>query len=548
VTRSLALLTVLLAGACSAAAPSRDESPTSRGGSAGSGPDPSTVCGESKLGPPRLRRLSRDELTRTLQDVFPGLGGTWKTSLSADPISTHGFDNDAALLVVGGQTAEELDSTGKAVGEAVKSQLAGLLPCAATNKDALCAAEFVAKYGKRLFHRALDAEETARYESLFATVLAARDFETGIAYVTRALVQSPHAVYRSEIGAVADGHYQLAPHELATELAYDFSGTAPSDALLARAEAGELSTPEALASTARELLLSEPGLHTVEKFFDAWLGYGRASSVTKSDVSEFSTLRDQMVAETRRFLGEVVITQGGGLRELLTAPSTAPSTALAQFYGFPAPSADYALVARPTGRGIGILAQGALLSALAGPNASSPTKRGLLVLERLLCRPKPSAPPTVPLLGPAQPGMLTTRQRYESVHAQGGCQVCHQNFDPIGFGFEHFDEAGRYRDRDGGLPGDGGLPVDAASFVPNATDPTQHDLDFASLEELARGLADREAAYACVTGYLSTYVHGGADACLGETERPAFSAGRAGFIDYLASLAAEPHFRMRARP
>jgi hypothetical protein len=248
-----------------------------------------------------------------------------------------------------------------------------------------------------------------------------------------------------------------------------------------------------------------------------------------------------MVAETRRFLGDTVVTQNGGLRELLTAATTTPSAALAQFYGFPAPSADYAAIERPAGRGIGILAQGALLSALAGPSASSPTKRGLLVLERILCRPKPSAPPVVPMLGPAQPGTLTTRQRYESVHAQDSCKACHQHFDPIGFGFEHFDEAGRYRDSDGGLP------VDAVSFIPNATNPSEHDLDFASLEELARGLAEQDAAYACVTGYLSTYVHGAADACLGEAKRPAFKTGEAGFIDYLASLAAEPHFRMRRK-
>jgi hypothetical protein len=154
----------------------------------------------------------------------------------------------------------------------------------------------------------------------------------------------------------------------------------------------------------------------------------------------------------------------------------------------------------------------------------------------------PSAPPTVPMLGPPQPGMLTTRQRYESVHAQGGCKTCHQTFDPIGFGFEHFDEAGRYRDSDGGLP------VDAASFLPNATNPSEHDFEFTSLEELARGLAERDAAYSCVTGYLSTYVHGASDACLGEARRPAFRAGEAGFVDYLASLAAEPHFRMRRAP
>ena len=54
--------------------------------------------------------------------------------------------------------------------------------------------------------------------------------------------------------------------------------------------------------------------------------------------------------------------------------------------------------------------------------------------------------------------------------------------------------------------------------------------------------------YECATGYLSTYVFGSAEACLGETRRGEFIAGQVGFIDYLASLAAEPHFAERRLP
>jgi hypothetical protein len=43
-------------------------------------------------------------------------------------------------------------------------------------------------------------------------------------------------------------------------------------------------------------------------------------------------------------------------------------------------------------------------------------------------------------------------------------------------------------------------------------------------------------------------VFGSAEACLGETRRGEFIAGQLGFIDYLASLAAEPHFAERRLP
>jgi hypothetical protein len=540
-------LALCAAGALAACSAGSGDKPGSDGhagspSAGGAGQDPSSVCGTSAIGAPRLRRLSRDELINTLNDVFPAAQGNWTASLSADAVSTHGFDNDSTLLIVGKQAADELDRTADSVAAAITAAapLATLLPCSASAPDAACAGEFLSKYGRRLFRRSLTADETTRYLGLFQQVLAAKDFGAGIRYLTRALIQSPHAIYRREVGSASGQGYQLSQHELATELAYDFSGTTPSEELLAQADAAQLATPVAREAAARALLQTDAGLRTVEKFFNAWLGYGRASSVTKPGVPEFEVLRDQMVAETRYFIGNVVITRNAGLSELLTTPDTTPSAALASFYGFPAPGSDYAVTQRPAGRGIGILAQGSLLATLSAPNGSSPTKRGLLVMERLLCREKPLVPPDVPVLGEPQPGQLTTRQRYEQAHSQtGSCKACHQTFDPIGFGFEHFDEAGRYRELDGGLP------IDSASYVP---------LDggelfrFANLEELASGLAAQKLPYECASGFVSTYVFGAAESCLGETKRGAFIDQQLGFIDYIASLAAEPHFAERRLP
>ncbi len=545
--RVAGLLSALTLVACGGVSGNDEKHPSSGGtsGSGGGGPgqDPASVCGASKVGAPRLRRLSRDELTNTLADVFPEVKGAWSASFSADAISTHGFDNDSTLLVVGKQLADELDRAGDTVGVAVSgAPLATLLPCSASTKDAACAQQFIDKYAKRLFRRALTAEENARYVALFTQVLAAKDFATAIRYVTRALVQSPQAVYRREVGTLSGGTYKLTPAELATELAYDFTGTAPTDELLAKAEAGQLSTPQALEGQARDLLLTDNGLRVVEKFFDSWLGYGRTSSMSKPGVVGFDGLRDQMVGEARYFLGQVVVTNNGGLNELLTASFTTPTPALSTFYGFPAPISDYAVTARPAGRGIGILAQGALLAALAGPNASSPTKRGVLVMERLLCREKPAVPPGVPVLSPPEPGVFTTRQHIEMIHAKDPiCKSCHSRFDPIGFGLEHYDEAGRYRDLDGGLP------VDSKSFVPTQ-DGAGQMFEFANLEELAQGLAAQKLPYECTTGYLSTYVNGAPEGCLGETKRPDFVAQKLSFLDYLASLAAEQHFSQRRLP
>jgi hypothetical protein len=246
-----------------------------------------------------------------------------------------------------------------------------------------------------------------------------------------------------------------------------------------------------------------------------------------------------MVQETRTFIDDVVFQKGGGLKELLTAASTNPSQKLAQYYGFPSPAGDYASMARPTGRGLGILAQGSFLATRAAADASSPTQRGLFAYARLLCHSKPAAPANVPQIGTPQPGKLTTRQRYEQQHAAGGaCAGCHKLWDPIGFGFEHYDEGGRYR------ISEGGLPIDSSAAVPNLDGSAL--FTFADEEGLVTGLAAQPVSYQCFVAYLATYAFGSGEACLGASKVSALQSGSIGIAAAFAALAAEPHFTQRS--
>lgn len=536
---SRATLATLLAAttlACSATdTPSPPPSTTSPNENEGLESRPvASSCGASKTGLPRLRRLTRDELRATIDAVFPPIAGAYTASLSVDPVSELGFDNDAELLQVGPQTARELAAVGASVAQAALASLDQLLPCASA-ADRACAEEFVGRYARRLYRRPLAEGDVAELLALFDEAAATGGFEKGIEFVIRALVQSPHTLYRRAVG-VADGDaYELTQHEVASELAYTFLGGPPSEELLAMADAGELGAPERVLEEARALLQQPAAEGPVQKFFASWLGYAGVAGKTKSNAPDFLVLRERMLDETRAFVRHVV-TSGGGLGELLTADYTLPAPELAAFYGLPAPDAN-GFSARPAGYGIGLLAQGALLATFAAPDGSSPTLRGLLVYERLLCRERPEPPDDVPDLPSPQPGAATTRQRYEAQHAVGSCAGCHLSFDPIGFGFEHFDEAGRFR------ADEFGLPIDASGQIPGAVEPV---LQFQSQEELARGLASLRVAHECASGFVSAYAFGTSkEPCLGETSREEFVAGRIGFLEYLASLAAEPHFHRR---
>jgi hypothetical protein len=79
---------------------------------------------------------------------------------------------------------------------------------------------------------------------------------------------------------------------------------------------------------------------------------------------------------------------------------------------------------------------------------SSPIERGAWVLRKVLHDPPPPAPPNVPQLTRLDGEILTTRERLLMHQEQPQCASCHRRIDPIGFGMENFDAAGRWRTQD----------------------------------------------------------------------------------------------------
>ena len=152
------------------------------------------------------------------------------------------------------------------------------------------------------------------------------------------MMQSPHAVYRSELGdgkgSYAAGQtYPLTQYQIASELAYTFGGSTPSADLLAKADQGELSTADALVIEARKLQLTDRGQEVIREFFREWLSYRTVVDKVKTTNKDFDLVKGPMAEETRRFLDQVILTKNGGVRDLLLAPYTVVNSGLATFYG-----------------------------------------------------------------------------------------------------------------------------------------------------------------------------------------------------------------------
>src|SRR5262249_27724149 len=147
-----------------------------------------------------------------------------------------------------------------------------------------------------------------------------------------------------------------------------------------------------------------------------------------------------------------VVFGGGTLETMLLGGYTFMNKDLAAFYGITGPvGAAFERVTLDPSKRPGLLTQGAFLAQHAKANQTSPVQRALVVRTTSLWDPPAPPPANVPSLAQPDP-TLSTRERLEMHRKNPACAGCHALMDPIGFGFEHFDGVGLWRDTDGATP------------------------------------------------------------------------------------------------
>lgn len=447
------------------------------------------------------RRLSKAELANTVVDLFGEGVRQSLRPLSEDELAP--FDNDYTLQLTSQALIDTLDAVAEDVARRViadPQMRARVVPCAPSGpSDAVCFRRVIEQLGKRALRRSLSDGEIATYLSLqvFATETnpnVEHDFYSAVALFIRALVQDPEFLYRVEVGTPAQtpGVYALAPNEIAARMSYFLWGSAPDDALLAKAEAGGLLDAADRRREAERMLRDPHAKQQIRRFHAMWLGYRalpHPPELTAAFQSETNALIDRVVFEERQ-----------SYYELFRADQTYLTDALADHYGLPRPMGGRGWVKYPeSSRRAGILSHGSVLAAFSKFTDTSPTQRGILIKNRLLCQTIANPPPTVQVDKPPAEGTSPCKKdRYLEHAANPFCGSCHGQMDPIGFGLENFDIAGRWRDHDDGLPqcrieGKGALP----GFG-----------DFSGPAELAKKLIDNDLLDRCLVQQLYTFAIG----------------------------------------
>src|SRR6185503_12067113 len=153
----------------------------------------------------------------------------------------------------------------------------------------------------------------------------------------QAFLQSPHFIYRVEASSdVTDGLIHLSGYEIATKLSYMLWNTMPDDGLLAAAAVGKLDTPEGILAEAKRLLADDRAKAMVASFHHQLLQYDHYDDLNK-DPALFPTFDPKLGADMKReaelFIDDVIFSQNGGIREILTEPTTFVDADLAAIYG-----------------------------------------------------------------------------------------------------------------------------------------------------------------------------------------------------------------------
>jgi len=476
-------------------------------------------CVELAASASRFPRLSHAEWERTVSDLLR-LEGALDLSSTFPTDAPRGlFDNDGAELSVSGDLRTEYQRAAERLAETVATDptaLMRILPdgLPASPADAR-ARGFVEGFGLRAYRRPLSAEELTVYEALFArgTELYPDDdaFVGGVRLVLEAMLQSPHFVYRAELGMGdgSDAPIPLSSYELASRLSYALWGSMPDDALLDAAASGSLDAPEGLDMEVSRLLDDARAEDMLVAYHEQLLSVGRYRDISRSDTlfPDFGgDVPPAMADEVRLFVREVVGTDGG-VRDLFTARFTFVNEPLAQIYDLSGVTGtEMRRVSLEGTDRAGLLTMGGFLALQSSSTDSDPIHRGVFVNHRILCAPLPAPPAVVPPLPPEDTTMLRTmRERITSHTGAGTCGAgCHSTMiNPIGFAFEHFDAIGAHRDRDGN-----DLLIDSADAYSFGSRVRSYD-DAVALSEI---IAEEHMTHACYAEHLLQFVHGRAPA------------------------------------
>ncbi len=468
-----------------------------------------------------LRRLTHVQYDNTVRDLLGDRTRPARRFPAEDYV--NGYTNQASAQAITPVLAETYSRAAeKLAANAFRfGDENGLLPCDPEGPaDRGCAEAFVREFGGRAFRRPLSDDEAGALTDLLVEAgTAESDFLAGAAVAIEAFLQAPQFLFLLPQPAGSP----LETYEAAYRLSYALWNTMPDRTLSAAAAEGRMVSRHGVEEQARRLLAGAAVRETLDGFFAQWMRFDRLLNSVKdrNRFREYSGEVAESMAEESRRLFRHLVWNDRDFRDFFAADYTFVDDFLTRIYGMADPPTAFGQTAYPPGsaRG-GILGHGTFLSQTGKPLQTSPTERGLFVREHFLCQTIPPPPPGVdaslpPLTIGARP--MTVREMMEGLHASdAACASCHRLVDPIGYGFEHFNTIGAYREtepvrveptpqqeRQGLKAETHELPIDSSGYIAGIGDSA-----FRTPREAGLILAAAEVCHKCIVKQFFRYLFG----------------------------------------
>jgi hypothetical protein len=474
------------------------------GDSIGQGPVAPAPTAELSASVP-MRRLTHTEYQSSVAALFyPVAVSAAHFDLPPDAVSA-GFDNNAEGISISDLLIEQYRVAAEAVTEQVfedTTHRATLVGCdlasaslSASQRDT-CMRDFIQRVGRMAYRRPLATDELKGLEAL--SKLPAQNNDTDryapAKLVAQALLQSPHFIFRVEVGqrTTKSGTYKLTGYEVATRMAYLLTTRGPDDELLAAAERGELDEPQGIEAQGRRLLYGSDEAarahvqQGVQNFYTQWLNLGKLNTLRReSYVAWTPEVVSALRTETTQLVDEFVWNEGRNFLQTLTAPYTYLNNSTATFYGHGSVTGSgfQQVALEPSLDRPGLLGRAAVIAANTKSDETAVIFRGKFIANALLCQ-------EIPPPDPAD-AMAIGVDRMSTPK----CAACHQFMDKVGSGFARFNAVG--------------LPVANADSVSNAgVVQGLNEASFQGISELAGLLVQQPVVTRCVVSKLLTFGEG----------------------------------------
>ena len=410
--------------------------------------------------PARVWRLSNAEYEQAVSALL-GIPVEVQRRLPPDVRQLDGYTRNAHQSLMPSSGPQLAALAEELAARAVARGTEAFVPCAATDLD--CRARAIETLAQRAFRRPIERAELVRLQRVFDASAQHGEMADGLKALLSALLQAPSFLYVTELGGHvgerpaargprARGLVHLDEFEIASALAFAVRGAPPDAPLLDAAGRATLSDPDERERHARRLLAKPDTRYHFRRFLLQWLEVDSLLETAKSDsvFASYEALKPAMLAETERFVDEVLVNHGASVAALLNAGFSSVDMKMAAFYGLSAYGAR--VPSREHGR-LGVLQQASFLATHAHPDSTSPILRGDFVARKLLCvrLPRP-AELDIEVIMPRPSSELTTRERFAQHVANPDCRFCHRVIDGFGHTLESFDAAGRMRSQENGKP------------------------------------------------------------------------------------------------